>query len=217
MSAPLPRGLRVLIGAESFADAQQALRLVDRLGDAMIATLAGLMVEDDRLAMLPRMARQRLVTPGGSLADPPDPRGSARLRDSDAAAFRGMLATVARQRAWSFDRATGGIAAVAAHLAEYDMVVLGCRAMHRLPGLVVLIADPAAATDPARRLADALAATLQTGVAEIAGSAAQLPAERLARMAATAVVIDLGTGDPPDPAALEELVAAARCPVLLCR
>jgi hypothetical protein len=217
MSAPLPRGLRVLIGAESFADAQQALRLVDRLGDAMIATLAGLMVEDDRLAMLPRMARQRLVTPGGALADPPDPRGTARWRDSDAAAFRGLLATVARQRDWTFDRAPGGIAAVAAHLAEYDMVVLGCRAMHRLPGQVVLISGPGAATEAASLLVNTLASALRTGVTEIAGSGTRLPADRLARMAAAAVVIDLGSECWPDPAALEELVAAARCPVLLCR
>lgn len=207
-------GLRILIGAESLADAEAALRLVERLPDRDMTELGGLLLRAADIGAIPRLARQRLVTPGGALLPAPD-TPAAGWPAREATQFRARLAAVARSRRWVFQDQPEEIGRIARFTESWDVVILGCRLLHRLPGRVVLVAGAGGASPETARFAGDIARSLGTETATLPNDAQLLA--RLARIPAAAVVLDLGPDPLPGPAALRALIDAARCPVILSR
>lgn len=210
---PRVQGLRVLIGAESSMDAEAALRLVERLADSDVSELGGLMLRLSDITAVPRLARQRLVTPSGHLEPAPDAGAAARWPAREAAAFRKRLIAIARNRKWVFEAQPGDMRRIVGLTETWDAVIVGCRLMHRLPGRVVLVSGPGGAAPQTARFTAEIARSMHTEITPMPRDD-DLPA-RLARQSVTAVIVDLGGSPAPDPAFLTAVIDAARCPVIL--
>lgn len=226
---------RILIGAVSFADAELALRLADRIAQSHIAELRGVLIDEDLLADLVALPGQRIVTPAGQVTHPPSEQELQTLVAADARAFRDMLARIAgtRDLKWSFERRRGRlIDALRAAAKDWDLLILGHREMHRRPGRVVHVTPASGASERAERLAADLAEKLKTelvtlslprtgateppattGPADVARDARFLA--RLSRINAAAVLVDLATVPLQSEDDLRLLLEAARCPVCI--
>lgn len=233
MSAESKPSWRILIGAGSFADAQAALRLVERFAVSRAAELGGMFLEEGFLAEISDLPKRNVITSWGGLAVAPTPRQIHSQIESDAKAFREMLSGVARSRKWTFERRRGElIGGLCAAAAGWDLLLVGYRELHRFPGQVILIAPPADAAQRAVGLANDLAGALKVGVRALTLSAG--PAgpgagamdierfddesallARLARIPASALVIDVSAGPLRSFDALRRVFAAARCPVVV--
>lgn len=221
------RARRILIGAGSFADAQAAFPLVERLAENLTAELGGILVEETILSEIAGLPKQRIVTSSGSLVVAPTPRQFRTLLESDAKAFRRALSTLARTRKWSFERRRGELISGLCEAARgWDLLLLGHRATCRQAGRVVLIAPPKSATQEVARLAETLGRRLGTGVRALdlgaqdlrTGNTEPIRSEgellaRIGRMHASAVFLDLSAGPLRTYDQLRSLLAAARCPV----
>lgn len=234
MSAARTASWRVLVGAGSFADAEAALQLIDRLDRRRLSELGGLLLEEMLLADLASLPAQRVVTPGGTLKGAPSRRQLGALFEREAAAFRAALSRVAKSRKWAFERRQGELIGglyEAAH--GWDMLFVGHCATHRFPGQVVLIAPPPEASRRAAELAGDLASVLGRGLRVLslapkqAATGAHPAAEpeyfentaallaRLSRLPAAALVVDLAAGPFHGAEGLRQLHEAARCPVVV--
>ncbi|MFC2969245.1 hypothetical protein [Acidimangrovimonas pyrenivorans] len=213
---------RILIGAGSFADAESALQLAERIAGPLASDLGGVMIEDRRLAELLGQPGYRIVTAAGTLAPAPSRPELQRLVAAQARAFEAGLARLAAARAlhWSFERRAGELVSslcAAAH--GWDLLVVGHRALHRRLGPVVLLSPPAASAAPA--LAETVATALHSHVVALDAPAPDSPGaeaallDAVSRRHAAAVVLDLGTGPLHGEEQLRHLIEAARCPVLV--
>jgi len=239
MSTPGNQPKRLLIGAGSFADAQAALRLAERLTETLVGDLGGLLVEETVVAEVVDLPGQRVVTASGTIVVAPSRDQVRTLMESDAKAFRETLSGLAQARAreWSFERRHGDlIGRLCEASTGWDLLLLGYRGTHRYAGPVVLItpsgASPQAKTELAADLARGMATALRTGLVALSlatdiadphaegGNHEQFTSEaamlaRTSRINACAVVLDLSAGPFRTHDQLRRLLAAARCPLLV--
>ncbi|MDJ0630119.1 MAG: hypothetical protein QNJ44_17830 [Rhodobacter sp.] len=222
-----------MIGAGSYAEARTALRLAERLAGTLATDLGGMLVEETIWADLAGLPKQRVITSSGTFIVAPSRRQIKTVAESDAKAFRQTLSALAPQENWSFERRRGELISGLCEAAKgWDLLLLGYRETHRLVGQIVLIEPPADAEQEARVLADDLAHALGTGtLAMTLGSAPQgggvgppdtehfssedLLLARIARLHASAVVLDLSAGPLRTYDQLRRLFAAARCPIVV--
>ncbi len=231
MTATRTASLRVLVGAGSFADAEAALQMIDRL-DRRLGELGGLFLEEMLLAEIAALPAQRVVTPGGMLKGAPSRRQLGALFEREAAAFRASLSRVAKTRKWEFERRQGELIGALYEAAQgWDILFVGHSATHRFPGQVVLIAPPPGAPQRAAEMAGDLASGLGRGLRSLslaperAATAGEPSAEcftdaaallsRLSRLPAAALVVDLAAGPFHGAEGLRQLHEAARCPILV--
>ncbi|MDW4551164.1 hypothetical protein R5H32_17515 [Defluviimonas sp. D31] len=215
---------RILIGAGSFADAETAIAIAERIAEAVAADLGGVMVEEPDAAGVSGLPCQRVVTSSGMLVVAPSSAQMRILLASDARAFRARLSRVAEARAlhWSFERRRGELVSGLWEAARsWDLLLLGHRPISRRRGSVVAILPPGPTEIDARALAETLASALGTGIVTMtpmAGTEAEAEEallRRVSRTNAAVVIVDLGAGPVRGPDALRRLLDAARCPVLV--
>lgn len=224
MSAAERNVTRILIGAGSFADAEAALRLVERIADRLAAEMGGILVEETIAQELASRPGQRLVTAGGLLVAVPPPDQMRTLIESEARAFREHLARLAEARAarWSFQRRRGDLIGDLWDAAPgWDLLLVGYRTPARHGGPVVLVSPAGHRDGEAQTLAEELAAGLGTDTLTVAparhatdGDAEAALLDSIARMRASAVVLDLSAGPLRTPEQVRHLLEAARCPVI---
>lgn len=217
---------RILVGAGSFADARAALRLAREALGQPGAEIGGMLVEEAVLSDLPRTAGQRVVTITGGLIETPSHIEARAALERDARAFAQALSEFAGLAA-PLARGRGDLALSIWEAAEgWDVVVVGQRTIHALPGRVVLIAPPAGAGSGAATLAADLArslgcatVTLGLGAGEAEGgewfAAEEALLARLARISCAAVVLDRAAGPFHGADEVRRLLAAAQCPVVV--
>ncbi|MEW9919330.1 hypothetical protein AB2B41_06930 [Marimonas sp. MJW-29] len=229
MSDPATENTAILIGANSFVDAAEALRLIGRVAQEWRPRLGGLLIEDAETTALCCMPNQRVVTTSGTLAVAPTLAQIKTMMEADARAFRSALARIAEGTGtpWSFEQEMGDLIQKGLQMAlSWDILVLAHRNINAITGKVVIL-EPAGRPSPrAATLADTLARHLvaervvvsmpQTGAAET--SRAQVMAEilkRLGQINAQAVVLDVADTGIADAEDLRRLTDAARCPVFV--
>lgn len=218
---------RILIGAASYADARVALRLARRITARSHMVVGGLLVEEEILKNLPRLAGQRIVTATGALRDVPTAQQVARMIERDAKAFQTALSEFAMAAA-PLERRRGELAVSVWDAArEWDVLVFGQRAIHGVRGRIVLIAPPAGNVSNAAALAEDLARATGTtilsfGLGPETGDRVDetFPTDaamfaRMERLDCAAVVLDRAAGPIHTVGQLRELLVAARCPVVL--
>ncbi len=233
MSAAPKSSRRILIGAGSFADARAALRLVDRLAEGLVTEVGGMLVEETVVAELADLPRQRVITSSGTFVVAPSRRQIRTVIESDARAFRKMLSAMSQPQKWTFERRHGELISGLCEAAKgWDLLLLGHREIHRLTGRVVLIVPSVKASQTVEDLAEELASRLGTCTVRL--SLVPAPAEtpeispqsecydsedallqRIARIHASAVVLDLSAGPLRTNDQLRHLFAAARCPIVV--
>lgn len=226
---------RILIGAGCFADAEAAMRLVERILASYPAELGGILIEEDVMTNIVQLPGQRVVTSGGSLMIPPSARQIQTLAESDARAFREKLATIARARStnWIFERRGGDLIHGLFEAAKgWDILLLGYREMHKRHGQIVVVTTASRGSPRANKLAGELAQVLETGVlvlslsteneetnlpdpSRIAEESEPKLLAQLSRINASAVVIDLEASPLQTEDQLRQLLEAARCPVVV--
>ena len=214
---------RIVIGAASFADAESALRIAERIVGPLVADLGGLMIEDTTVAALVGGPGRCIVATSGAVVVAPSARDFGLVVASQARAFETRLARLAEAHTlkWSFERRAGElVSGLFAAAREWDLLVVGQSQMHRHGGRVILLEPPAGAASPARMLAETVAGALATSVVALS-SPAPTPEdvttllERISRASAAAVVADLTAGPLRGEADLRRLVEAARAPVFV--
>lgn len=218
---------RILIGAASYADARAALRLARRMVAQSHAVVGGLLVEEEILSGLPRLGRQRVVTVSGALREVPTAGQVAQMIESDAKAFQAALSELA-MTAGPLERRRGELTVSVWDAAQgWDVLVFGQRDTHRPHGRIVLIAPPAGTVSDATAFAEDLAqatgtTTIALGLDPDMGERAHETyatetalLARLERLNCAAVVLDRATGPFRTVEQLREILAAARCPVVL--
>ncbi len=233
MNAMAKSSRRILIGAGSYADAKSAFRLVERLAGELVTELGGLLVEETLLTEITGLPKQRVITSSGSMIVAPSRKQIRTLVRSDERAFRETLSTLAHSRKWSFERQRGDLISGLCEAAkDWDLLLLGHRVALRLTGCVVLVAPATDATTDAERLAGEMANALGTGSVVLTLDPHGPPTdaehregehfenerallERIARIHASAVVLDLATGPLRTYEQLRHLLAAARCPIVV--
>ncbi|MDX1780782.1 MAG: hypothetical protein R3256_05620 [Thalassovita sp.] len=221
---------RILIGAGSFLDARDALVLLRQMDGPHASEIGGVLVEETVFAEAVDLPGQRVVTAAGAMTVVPSASQLQRQFESDARAFREMLSDIAGNRKWSFERRQGELLS---HLRDaargWDMLLVGHRRTHRLPGRVILVAPVAGVSDKAAGFARDLAQALDTSVHRFTLSATAAPEdagnehfvtqealrERLDRMPVAALVLDMPVDGQSADADLHALIAAARCPVFV--
>jgi len=227
------RGTRILISASSFGDAAAALDIVHQLSEQMIGQLGGVLIDEGSVTAACQLPNQRVISASGAVIMAPSPAQVRRLIKADARAFREMLAQVARtpDTKWTFEQQSGDLIDCSINLGRaWDMVILGHRELHPVPGNVVFLGSPLAQADTALDMAGTLARNLGTGllVFSFSGAHAEGPRTRthqfadlvtalsqLARANAQVVVIDLTRGPVRTQDQLREVVEMARCPVVV--
>lgn len=226
---------RVLIGAESYADAEAAMRLAERIASGLIAELGGLLVSDDTIADAVGLPAQRIVTSGGALLQTPSRQRFEALLESDARAFRSGLSGLARAVTvnWAFERRSGDlIAGICEAAPGWDLLLVGHRTAPKKRGRVLLIDRAAEPSPEAAEIAGTVAAALGMEVARlvVAKRPDATPPERAGfavvssendlldrvnRTQAALVVVDLAHGPLRGREQLRHLIEVARCPVLV--
>lgn len=227
------RAWRIMVGAGSFADAREALVLLDRLDGHRGGEIGGVLVEETICTETAGMPGQRVVTAAGVMTVAPSANQLRRQFENDARAFRDMLSAIAGHRKWSFEHRQGELLGLLREAAgDWDMLLVGHRKTHRLPGRVILIGPPEGAGSRASGFAGDLARVLGTDVhrlsllaegqtppGEIAGTerftSEEALLDRLGRIPAAALVLDLTAGAPVGHDRLQALIAAARCPTFV--
>jgi hypothetical protein len=226
---------RILIGAGSFADAETAIRLADRIAANLPAELGGVLVDEGLMIGIVSLPGQRVVSSGGALQLPPSVQQVSNLIQADAKAFRHRLSTIARGRTvkWSFEQRSGDLISGLCEAAKgWDILLLGYREMHKRPGQVVVVAYASPRAEKAKKLANDLARVLKADVLELClfsdedGAKTSDPGcsavnsehellLQLERISASAVVVDLAASPLRSGDQLRHLLEAARCPVFV--
>ena len=225
---------RILIAAACFADADAAMRLIDRILTAPPAELAGVLVDDDIWTNILRLPEQKVVTSAGMMVAPPSTQQARALHESDARAFRKRLEAFARTRSvkWSFEQRRGPLMhSVSKDVATWDILLLGHCNLHRRQGQVVVIASDQSETGRGVQMARSLSHVLKTSVvvlphageiapkdeASAAGDTHVAPRmlSELSRINASAVVVDLPAEVLQRADLLPRILDAARCPVVV--
>ncbi len=220
MSAEATMRKRLLIGAVTFADADSALRLAEKISAALTLELGGLMVAEPGFAGGVGTPRARLVTLTGSLVPEPTPEQASVVSRAEARAFRAALSRLAAERggAWSFEEQTGElVSGLCGAARSWDVLAIGYRQVHRRAGKIILLEASRRERGEADAIVDVLKAALNVRVERMPRSALG-DAEGLARIDrshASVVVLDLTDGPSVTEVELRRLIDAARCPVLI--
>jgi hypothetical protein len=224
--------LRVLIGASSFADAAAALKILKPATHRLAMTLGGMLIVDQQVLALCRMPNQRIVSTTGVLAIAPSPGQVSALIEADAKAFRRSLEDLAVPigAQWMFEQTMGDLISDSLRFrADWDVIVLGHRAIHVARGKIVVIAGEGPRNEELTKFAETLAAqsaadrldlivgegASTAGGAHPAFATAETALDALSRTSARAVLLDMSNGLLHDAADLQRLLDAARCPVFL--
>ena len=227
------RHTRILIGAGSFPDAVAALEIARRLSRHMRSQLGGLLIEEGNVTTVCQLPNQRVISASGAFIMAPSGAQVRTLNRADARAFRQMLADVAKEPSmhWTFEQQSGDLIECSINVGRtWDMLILGHREIHPVPGKVVFLGTTSAQADAALELATTLADNLGTGllvfsighspIRGLHGHLKEFPdldavLSRLARTNVQAVVIDLKRGPVRTKNQLREVVRLARCPVVV--
>ncbi len=211
--------LRILVSAESAADAGGALQLATLIAARIPAVLRGvLMLQDEkRVAQFPC---RRIVTVSGQLLVSPDAAQGERLAQSEATLFQGMLARSAKSvdASWSAEVRHGPLEAqIGGEADAWDITIVGHRPMHRRRGRVLVLSSAQSMEQPLVLLARHLAERLETVVEDLTSSALSLEdlstvLDRINRANALAVVMDAETARV---SRITEFLMMARCPVVI--
>ncbi len=215
MSAPVRERWRILIGAVSFADAESVLRLAEKISTVLTLDLGGLLIEDSDATGSPQA---RLVTLSGNLVPGPSVEQAGVIARAEARAFRAALSRLADARGvgWSFETRTGGlVSGLIGESRGWDLLAIGYRQTHRPSGRIILLGAERGEGGEAEAVVDALAATLGTRVERLPRPDDDDTLDRLSRSHAAAVVVELSDGEVLAEDALQRLIDAARCPVLI--
>lgn len=221
---PAP-ALRILISAESVADAPRALQLLPVLAGDSAAMFGGLLVVDQVLANPQAFAERRIVTPSGQLVATPDAQRLQRIVECETRAFRKMLAEIADAAGaeWSAEVRSGTLGASLAAVANaWDIVVVGHRLLHQRQGKVVVLGNTAQIDSDVVAVASRMATKLDTDLVRILLPAGQdlRPdwfADKLDRLNASAVVLDAISTPLDGFRQLAPLLMVARCPIVILR
>lgn len=228
-------GQRILIGAGCFADAEAAFWLLERIERQLPLELGGLLVDEGLITDFVRSPMQRVVTSGGDLVDLPSAEQARALVESDARAFQRMLSSTARTRAvkWSFEKRSGDLIRHIFDAAQqWDILLLGRRAIHKRAGQVVFVSDHSYRSERAEKIARNLAEAVKTNHVTLSILREQTERNtedasfifendepgllsRLSRMNAAAVVVDLAAGHRWSRHLIRQLLEAARCPLVI--
>lgn len=231
MSDTAPPDLRILVGAGSYADAAAAFRLVGRLADTFRAKLGGILVEE-HTADLCQIPNQRVVQTSGTTMLAPSLAQVSTLIEADARAFRKSLAIAAHPRRahWIFAQERGDLVDAALQAAaDWDVLIIGYRQVHKMRGKIVLLGDPSPCAGPmetiAAQLSDQLNAERVSFVIEDApklGPSAGIRFDTLdeilialSRLNTESVLLDLRQGPVKTQSDLARILEAARCPVIV--
>lgn len=227
---------RILVGAGSFADAAAALRIAERLATDLSADLGGVLIEEVNTLAICEIPNQRIVLIGGATMLAPNRSQVRTFMQADARAFEQSLVLAARTTGatWAFARETGDLVGTALRAAvDWDILVIGYRRVHAIPGKIVLLrADDALIDDMetmARVLAHQLSAdqvvfSVATGDRRPARTRSEKHGEfgtlqdamaALARTNAQAVFVDLAHGPVRSPDDLARLLDVSRCPLIV--
>lgn len=227
---------RILIGAESFADAESAMALARILADQVTADLEGLFVTDAALASLMTLPERRVISAGGRLLQAPSLDQFRAALAGDIRAFRKELAEIAGHGSgsWHFETQSGDFMDVIEKAAsQCDILVLGHRTFHRHLGDVLVIDQTAEPEPTTQTLAETLARALRTNMRHVAVSSKQEGTKtstsdqaglfaspdallsHINRLNAAAIVLNLKVGARRGLRDLTELLRVARCPVVV--
>lgn len=226
---------RLLIGANTFEDANAALALLAHVLRHSNLKLGGVLIEDSTAFDVCRLAHQRVITSRGSLGLVPSPEKLRHLINADARAFQLSLSRIAEQAntSWTFERDIGDLVSKSLKLAAaWDILVVAHRNLHPVVGKVVVLDRAGSAETDMAKFADLLAANLNTERVTLAvKEPVSMPSEgkadkpevdainlalaRLARMNAQAVLVDLSRGPVCSFKELRRLLDVARCPVFV--
>ena len=229
-------GLRILVGAGSFADAAAAIRLVQQLPSSFCMGLGGVLVEEVDMLATCQIPDQRIVLLSGMTTMAPNRSQVRTLLKADARAFQRCLAQAADPSgtSWVFAQDKGDLVATALRAAAgWDVLVLGYRHIHSVPGKIILLETSGPAStemhEASRRLSQQLAAdhavfsvkknagdTLRpTGSNTVQFDTLDESLNALTRTNAHAVLVDLRHGPLRNQNDLSSLLEAARCPVIV--
>ncbi len=226
-------GMRILVGAGSFADAATALDILKSAARQrqMKMTLGGMLIVDQMALALCRIPNQRIITGTGAMAISPSPSRVTALIEADAKAFRKSLAELADPigAKWLFEQTMGNLVTdVLRARSAWDVIVFGHRKTYNARGKIVVISRGGTQSDEMSAFADTLAGQkvaervdLVVGDSSITGAAPPAVGSfgaaiaSLSRMSPQAVLIDLSTGLVKDTGNLQDLLDAARCPVFV--
>jgi hypothetical protein len=231
MTRTVHADLRILIGASSFADADAALSIVERLTETVCARLGGVLVEEETLEIC-QMPNQRVIQPSGTITLPPNTAQLRTLMQADARAFRKSLARTARPRGteWVFAHERGDLVHASLLVAaSWDVLVLGYRQVHKRRGTIIVFGTHGtgiSAMDAiARRLSDHLhTERIYFEVNDVPEPVAARDVrfdilddslKALTHMNAEAVLVDLQQGAVRTQSDLARVLEAARCPVIV--
>lgn len=227
MTKPAPQDTGILIGASSYVDAAEALRLISSLTGEWRPRLGGLFIEEAQIAALCCMPNQRVVTTSGALAVAPSLAQIKTIMEADARAFRTALAGIAEGAGlpWSFEREMGDLLEMGLQMAvSWDILVLAHRSINAVTGKVVVL-EPAARPSPrAEALGDTMARQLGAERVifpmpqeshEIGSGSLTQTLRALEKVNAQALVIDASDTGLSGADDLRRLTDAARCPVFV--
>ena len=228
-------GLRILIGAGSYVDAAAALRIVQRLMGSFQAALGGILVEEEMLEMC-QIPNQRIVQASGTKAMVPNHAQLRTLMNADARAFQQSLARTAGPSGthWVFAQDRGELVHSSLHAAAgWDLLIIGYRQIHKVPGKIVIIQNDGPANDAMNNISMGLSEQLSVpsvvfnvtdgsdeAKAPIAANTIHFHTlndilRALTRTNAEAVLVDLRSGPIESQNDLACVIDAARCPVIV--
>jgi len=213
------------------ADAQPALRIVERLMGTFRPALGGVLVEDESLEIC-KIPNQRVIHARGTTTLAPSVSQLRTLMKADARAFQMSLARTANPDGTrvAFAQERGNLVHTVLHAAAgWDVLILGYRQVHKRQGKIVVFGSERSGGDVIDTIARALADQLRTeqvffntentsttktaGTLHFATLKASLKA--LTRMNAEAVLVDLRQGLVRNKNDLAQVLEAARCPVIV--
>lgn len=229
-------GLRILVGAGSFADANAALRIIKRLPVVFQAGLGGILIEEvDTLATC-QIPDKRIVLSSGATTLAPSISQVRTLFNADARAFQKSLAQTADPTGvnWVFAQDRGELVGTALRAAAgWDILAIGYRQIHKLTGKIIVLEAAShphdAMGEASKQLSQQLSAdrvvfsvttgndnatTVQHSNALQFGTLDEA-LRALTRTNAQAVLVDLRCGPIQNPDDLARLLEVSRCPLLV--
>ncbi len=237
MTKHISAGLRILVGASTYADAAAALHIIRRLPKALCASIGGVLIEDEDMLSACHIPDRRIVLLSGVTTLAPSLSQVRTLLKADARAFRHSLAQTADQsgKEWVFAQDKGELVSTALRAAAgWDVLVLGYRHLHKVRGRVVLLERSGSTKDETREASRQFSTQLSAdhivfSIREDGDRTTQaIPSNNtiqfdtfdeslnaLARTNAQAVLVDLRQGPVRNQSDLKALVEAARCPVIV--
>lgn len=235
MNTGRSRGLRILVGAGSFVDAAAGVHIIKKLPIGFCTGLGGILVEELDLLATTEIPDRRVILSSGKTTTAPTQSQLRMLWKADARAFRELLAHVSgpygTQSVFMQDK--GDLVRTALRAAvDWDVLVLGYRQIHRIPGKIIHLklsgpaGDQQGASDSFSHLLSPEPVVFSINVSpdEPVGRETSTSFRfkslddalaALARMNAQAVLVDFGRGPIRGQDDLLRLLEAARCPVIV--